>query len=135
MSTDTTGLTARAKIVAQILTDNGHPVDPPDAGTLDDVEWERWNVCLQIVQALSADKMEVCGWCSGTGWMSHPDDPAGKCTRCEGRGGVETQPLSRYQVMDLIEAQIPLWSEDTPPRHALSVLWGKVRDMEAMNNG
>lgn len=42
----------RAKIVAQILTDNGHQVDSPDSGTLDDVEWERWNVCLQIVQAL-----------------------------------------------------------------------------------
>lgn len=50
-----TDLTARAKIVAQILTDNGHQVDPPDAGTLDDVEWERWNVCLQIVQAISED--------------------------------------------------------------------------------
>ena len=45
-------LTARAKIVAQILTDNGQPVTPPDEATLDDVEWERWNVCLQIVQAL-----------------------------------------------------------------------------------
>lgn len=39
--------------------------------------------------------------------------------------------LCRQDVMDLIEAQIPLWSEDTPPRHALSVLWGKVRDMPA----
>lgn len=46
------GLHNRAKIVAQILTDNGHPVAPPDEATLDDVEWERWNVCLQIVQAL-----------------------------------------------------------------------------------
>lgn len=47
-----TDMTARAKVVAQILTDNGHQVDPPDSGTLDDVEWERWNVCLRIVQAL-----------------------------------------------------------------------------------
>lgn len=37
--------------------------------------------------------------------------------------------VSRQQVMDLIEAQIPLWQETDPPRHALSVLWGKVRDL------
>lgn len=39
--------------------------------------------------------------------------------------------VSRREVMDLIEAEIPLHSEDTPPRHALSILWGKVRDMMA----
>lgn len=43
---------ARAKRVAAILTDNGHPVSSPDEGTLDDVELARWQVCLQIVQAL-----------------------------------------------------------------------------------
>lgn len=42
--------------------------------------------------------------------------------------------LCRQDVMDLIEAQIPLWSEDTPPRHALSVLWGKVRDMPSASD-
>lgn len=47
-----TDLIPRAKAVAQILTDNGHQVDSPDSHTLDDVEWARWNVCLQIVQTL-----------------------------------------------------------------------------------
>jgi hypothetical protein len=35
----------------------------------------------------------------------------------------------RVPLMELIEAQIPLWEETDPPRHALSVLWGKVRDL------
>lgn len=45
----------RAKIVADILTDNGLSVSSPDDGDLDDVERERWNVCLQIVKALDDD--------------------------------------------------------------------------------
>jgi hypothetical protein len=40
--------------------------------------------------------------------------------------------VSRQEVMDMIEAEIPLWEETEPPRHALSVLWGKVRDMKGM---
>jgi len=42
----------RAKIVARILTENGQPVTPPDEAILDDVEWERWQVCIEIVKAL-----------------------------------------------------------------------------------
>jgi len=37
--------------------------------------------------------------------------------------------FDKHQIMDLIEAEIPRWSDDTAPRHALSVLWGKVRDL------
>lgn len=43
--------------------------------------------------------------------------------------------LSRQEIMDLIEAQIPLWPEDVPPRHALAILWGKVRDMKEAGHG
>ena len=43
---------ARAKLVAKILTENGQPVTPPDEVDLDDVERERWNVCMEIVKAL-----------------------------------------------------------------------------------
>jgi hypothetical protein len=48
---------ARAKLVALILTENGHPVSSPDDGDLDDVELERWNVCVQIVQALDEEAL------------------------------------------------------------------------------
>jgi len=44
--------TARAKVVAQLLTDNGLEVTPPDEGTLDDIEMERWKMCIQIADAL-----------------------------------------------------------------------------------
>ena len=44
----------RAKLVAWILTENGHPVSSPDEGDLDDVERERWNVCVEIVRRLDA---------------------------------------------------------------------------------
>ena len=43
----------RAKLVASILTANGMPVTPPDEADLDDVERERWNVCVEIERALS----------------------------------------------------------------------------------
>lgn len=32
--------------------------------------------------------LETCPQCCGTGWMSHPDDPAGHCTLCRGTGGI-----------------------------------------------
>jgi hypothetical protein len=35
----------------------------------------------------------------------------------------------RAQIMALIEAEIALWDDDQPPRHALSAVWGKVRDL------
>jgi hypothetical protein len=35
----------------------------------------------------------------------------------------------RQQIMTLIEAEIPEWDDDQPPRHALSTLWGKVREL------
>jgi hypothetical protein len=31
--------------------------------------------------------LEVCDRCCGTGWSGHPDDPAGRCSQCDGRGG------------------------------------------------
>lgn len=35
-----------------------------------------------------ATDIMICPRCSGTGWMGHPDDPAGKCSVCWGSGGV-----------------------------------------------
>ena len=32
--------------------------------------------------------METCDWCCGTGWMKHPDDPSGKCIKCNGSGEI-----------------------------------------------
>lgn len=53
---------ARAKIVAQILTDNGLQVAPPDSGTLDGVGLERWRVCVQIAKALEPPyHCNICG--------------------------------------------------------------------------
>ncbi len=43
----------RAKLVASILTHHGLPVMAPDEASLDDVERERWAVCVQIETALS----------------------------------------------------------------------------------
>jgi len=43
---------ARAKVVARILTDHGHQVTPPDEASLDDVEMERWDVCIEIANTL-----------------------------------------------------------------------------------
>ena len=45
---------ARARLVASILTEHGQPVSSPEDGDLDDVELERWNVCLEIVRRLDA---------------------------------------------------------------------------------
>jgi hypothetical protein len=62
MTPDHQQTTARAKIVARILTDNGHPVDPPDGGSLDDVEMERWKVCVEIARALEPPyRCNICG--------------------------------------------------------------------------
>jgi len=36
----------------------------------------------------------------------------------------------RKKIMDLIAAELLVWDDTDPPRHALSVLWGKVRDLE-----
>lgn len=38
--------------------------------------------------------------------------------------------VERSAVMWLIEREIQNWLDTDPPRHALSVLWGKVRDMK-----
>lgn len=46
----------RAKLVASILTDHGHPVTPPDEGDLDDEALERWEVCVEIVKTLDGDE-------------------------------------------------------------------------------
>lgn len=35
----------------------------------------------------------------------------------------------RQKIMDLIAAEILHWDDAAPPRHALSALWGKVRDL------
>jgi hypothetical protein len=43
---------ARAKMVAQILSEHGLHVISPDDGDLDDVERERWDACVRIVKAL-----------------------------------------------------------------------------------
>ena len=45
----------RAKLVAQILTDNGIPVYSPDERSLDDVESERWRACLEIARRLGEE--------------------------------------------------------------------------------
>lgn len=44
----------RAKLVAKILTERGLPTSSPDCGTLDDVERERWETCIEIVSQLNA---------------------------------------------------------------------------------
>lgn len=49
-------LIQKAKLVAAILTDNGHPVTPPDGRPLDNVELARWNVCIELVQVLDTWK-------------------------------------------------------------------------------
>lgn len=41
-----------AKVVSGILSEHGLPVFSPDEGTLDDVERERWNACVEIVKVL-----------------------------------------------------------------------------------
>lgn len=46
--------TSSARLVASILTDNGHAVSSPDDGDLDDVELERWNVCVEIADRVEA---------------------------------------------------------------------------------
>jgi hypothetical protein len=38
--------------------------------------------------------------------------------------------IARGQVMWLIERALARWDDSDPPRHVLSVLWGKVRDMK-----
>ena len=38
--------------------------------------------------------------------------------------------MLRRHFMRLTEAEIALWDEHTPPRHALSALWGKMRDVD-----
>ncbi len=40
--------------------------------------------------------------------------------------------VERGAVMRLIEAALEQWDDDDPPRHALSVLWGQVRDLKAI---
>jgi hypothetical protein len=42
----------RATVVAAILSAHGFPVSSPDDGDLDDLEMERWEVCLEIVDRL-----------------------------------------------------------------------------------
>lgn len=46
---------ARAKMVAQILSEHGLHVSSPDDGDLDDVERERWDACVRIIKALEED--------------------------------------------------------------------------------
>ncbi len=41
-----------AKIVARILSEHGHHVSTPDEGTLDDLERDRWNACVEIARAI-----------------------------------------------------------------------------------
>jgi hypothetical protein len=41
-----------AKVLVRILTDNGIFVYCPDEGAMDDVERERWDTCVKIVQKL-----------------------------------------------------------------------------------
>ena len=43
----------RAKLIASILSNHGHSVTPPDEADLDDVELERWEVCVEIERAMS----------------------------------------------------------------------------------
>lgn len=43
----------RAKLIASTMTEHGMPVYPPDEATLDDVELERWNVCIEIEKVMS----------------------------------------------------------------------------------
>lgn len=38
------------------------------------------------------EKLEICEWCAGTGW-GHPDDPAGRCFKCNGIGGVPVEAV------------------------------------------
>lgn len=42
----------RARIIAAILTNHGMPVTPPDEADLDAVQRERWDVCVEIAEAL-----------------------------------------------------------------------------------
>ncbi len=53
MSDNPEALTA-AKLVARILTDNGLEVTPPDEGTLDDIERQRWAMCVEIAERVRA---------------------------------------------------------------------------------
>jgi len=44
----------RAKLVASILTDNGHPVTAPSVlQPLDAIEQARWDVCVEIEKVMS----------------------------------------------------------------------------------
>jgi hypothetical protein len=43
---------ARARIVAAVLSEHGISVTPDDEATLDDVEFERWVACVEIVRRL-----------------------------------------------------------------------------------
>lgn len=43
-----------AAIVAAILTENGIPVSSPDEGDLDDIEHDRWNICVEIADRVGA---------------------------------------------------------------------------------
>lgn len=60
------GQQARAKLVARILTDNGLEVTPPDDRPLDDIERERWAICVEIATRLGLDcdyvNPEDCGF-------------------------------------------------------------------------
>jgi len=35
--------------------------------------------------------MDLCERCQGTGWSGHPDDPAGRCSLCNGTGGIAAE--------------------------------------------
>lgn len=42
----------RAKVVAAVLSEYGFHVSTPDEGAFDEVEWERWNVCVEVIRRL-----------------------------------------------------------------------------------
>lgn len=78
------GIIGRAKIVAKILTDNGHEVTAPDEASLDDVEMARWNICVEIVRALieADDFVSSDPWRMAiSDWIDRND--ATRCTASE----------------------------------------------------
>lgn len=78
----------RAKLVAKILTDNGQPVSSPDEWSLDDVEMERWSVCLEIVRALDvlvpAPRRRLASDPIPDNWMEISAEEYPLCPECGG---------------------------------------------------
>ena len=59
-------------------------------------------------------EVDVCRDCAGSGYRSHPDDPAGVCGTCGGQGGIEVSDIvmtMEPDARDLAETLARRWYE------------------------